>query len=571
MIAIGILAIAIVHLAALPMTFWRAGEVLAGRALLTYEPLAHQPAAGTGPLYVGVGRVLNALAGDPFHALVALNFIAALAAFVGFAIAFGEIVDDGVVGACASFALLMSPAVLIESTGISPEFVALAFVGAAGLAAVRALRAAGDGARAATATGAFAAAAVACAPILAPAAAATMIVFVAFGLRGAAQRASALGATAMTSLMCWYPLVEAVSPRELGRFIAASLRESRIASSAAAVSFKDAALRFTAHIWGPKVLSFPLLLIAAAGLFFLVTRRSRASLFLVLLAALHTAWCIGFATRAEGVTPALPGAAGVLLLVAAAFAFVPLIPRRAAATVFAIAFAVASWWYAGPVVRQRTGKAAPAMAAREYADRHVPPGARVFHEPFLDAFLRDFGGDREVLPLSEIDRSAPADMPMFTIVNGRSNARGAATFEWADSDAYGKLTTAAYRVVSVIPVPPSERYVAVSGVYGLERTDDGHEWRWLAPKAAIEVPPGGPGVRVTVGLPADAPEGNELTIRAERTSARIVLAPGETKAAMLPVTAAAPARLTFEAARRLPGKAHDQRELAAQLVRIERR
>lgn len=570
-ISFGAFVIAAVHAATLPVSYWRAAEVLAGRAVLTYEPLAHQPAAGTGPLYIGLARVINAVVGDPFQSLVILGFVAAIAAFVCFSLAFRAVLGETVLGACGAFVLLMSPAVLIESTGISSDFLALAFVGSAALAVAMGRQSAED-ARAAVAAGAFLAAAVACAPVLTAAGGIALVVLILFGLRTWSQRIGAAGGALFVSAACWYPLAAAVSPGAVPHYVATSLRESRIASAAAAVSMKDAALRFIAHVWGPKFLSLPLLALAIAGLFFVIGRRRGDALFLLTLAIVHTSFCITFATRAEGVGPALAGLGGVALLVAAAFALPPTPAGRAAAVLFTVMFSGVSWWYASPVVGQRAAKPAPAAAARAYVVQHLPPAARVFFDPALGAFLRDVDAYREFVPLADIDRTTAPELPMFLFVNGRSNEPGATTFEWHDSDAYGKLTTAAFRVVSVIPVPPATRYRAVSGVFGLERTDEGQQWRWLAPDAVIDVPSGGSEVHLLVGLPADAKERNEITVSTGNgTSAMAAVDPGSTKAIAIRVAEGMPARVTIKAARRLLAKSHDSRELAVQLLRVERR
>ena len=53
------------------------------------------------------------------------------------------------------------------------------------------------------------------------------------------------------------------------------------------------------------------------------------------------------------------------------------------------------------------------------------------------------------------------------------------TFRWPDTDAYRKLTRQHYGAVSVIPLPPSQRFRVTEGVYAPERKRDGTSWRWL--------------------------------------------------------------------------------------------
>jgi hypothetical protein len=55
-------------------------------------------------------------------------------------------------------------------------------------------------------------------------------------------------------------------------------------------------------------------------------------------------------------------------------------------------------------------------------------------------------------------------------------------------DAYGKITRGHYRVVSLVPVPPAERFIPLEGVEPLEVGLDGTAWRWLQKEARLVVP-----------------------------------------------------------------------------------
>jgi hypothetical protein len=95
------------------------------------------------------------------------------------------------------------------------------------------------------------------------------------------------------------------------------------------------------------------------------------------------------------------------------------------------------------------------------------------------------------------------DVPLVLFGDGGSSGLN---FSWPDSDAYGKLTRNHYRVVTLQPIPPTERFLPVSGVYQLERTVAGDSWMWLARDAVIRLPsPHLPNVSLTFRLSPDTP------------------------------------------------------------------
>jgi len=120
------------------------------------------------------------------------------------------------------------------------------------------------------------------------------------------------------------------------------------------------------------------------------------------------------------------------------------------------------------------------------------------------------------------------DVPVVIFANGGSLSPDAKVFSWPPSDAYGKLTRNFYRVVTLDPLPPSRRYLPVSGVYALERTAEGEEWRWLDKDAVIRLPRlHGPQAILRFGLSKDAPyKTNELTIFVNGVEAGRGVAPG---------------------------------------------
>ena len=110
-----------------------------------------------------------------------------------------------------------------------------------------------------------------------------------------------------------------------------------------------------------------------------------------------------------------------------------------------------------------------------------------------------------VAPIRDFDHFVGQAAPVFVLADGGSSTTHARMFFWPDSDAYGKVTTNRYRVITLIPFPPETRYRSLGGVYPFERTAD-EEWRWLAPNAIIELPRLGLNVvHVVLALPNDAP------------------------------------------------------------------
>src|SRR5207237_130563 len=113
-----------------------------------------------------------------------------------------------------------------------------------------------------------------------------------------------------------------------------------------------------AHRWGPKLLSLPLLAIAAAGAVMLARKRDSLALGVALFAAAHLAFCVVAADRSAGVQPLLPAVVGVALIVAA--------PLRLFAMPLALAYGIGALMYVEPIVGLR-GTDAPAAAATAYA------------------------------------------------------------------------------------------------------------------------------------------------------------------------------------------------------------
>ncbi|HKO00932.1 MAG TPA: hypothetical protein VJ032_04510, partial [Thermoanaerobaculia bacterium] len=324
--------VAATRLRALPRTCWQGEEVGFTRALLTFDPLQHQPEAPAYPLTVGLGKLVNAFVHEPFVALVALSVIASVAGAVMLTFAFTRILGDEWSGAAASALVYLSPAMLVFTPLPNAEAVSMALVAAMLLTFAR-----GDGAL----FGICAGAAVAARPQLVLAA----LVLVLFARRGRA-------AFVATLLITFEPLLESVP--HVADYARTNWEAVRVASAASGVAGRELVMRFIAHPWGPKLLSLPLLAIAAAGAVMLARKRDSLALGVALFAAAHLAFCVVAADRSAGVQPLLPAVVGVALIVAA--------PLRLFAMPLALAYGIGALMYVEPIVGLR-GTDAPAAAA----------------------------------------------------------------------------------------------------------------------------------------------------------------------------------------------------------------
>jgi hypothetical protein len=167
-------------------------------------------------------------------------------------------------------------------------------------------------------------------------------------------------------------------------------------------------------------------------------------------------------------------------------------------------------------------------------------------------------------------------IPLVLLADGGSHDPGAHTFSWPENDAYGKVTRNRYRVVTADPITSAERYAPVDGVYPLERTIAGEEWRWLAPRAAIALPRGFDSVTVTLALSPDAPYDSNPTIvlvngKPEATI-NVTRKPSSATVDLIPLLQP---EIEFASARSFrPAdvlKNQDPRTLSVELVRLEQK
>jgi hypothetical protein len=538
----------ITRIATLPLTYWQGEEIRFARALLTFDPLQQQPEPPGYPLYVAIGRLFNFFVHDPFVALLALSVIAATAGAYLTALAVAEIFGSDWTGAAAALVLYFSPAMLVFDALPNPEALAMAFIAAAVLALVL------------DRTIWFSIAAAAAVAVLPQIALAMLVmVIVSVWVRASARtaRAEAGAHTAGVILLAFafIPLLEAIGVSNLVPYAKTNYVALRTSSAAAGLHGRELLLRFIAHSWGMKWISFPLLVAASIGFVILVRRSRRLAVTLAAFAIAHILFCLAFADRGDGVQPVIPS-----LIVIAIFA-VAAAPRFA--MIGAVLYAIGGFAYAWPIVHLRhTTPSAPARAMR-FARRWLPHEAVLLYEPSMEAWtpLSRF----ETAPVRDFDRYADEPETMlFLIADGDSRTPHAVRFEWPDSDAYGKVTTERYRVVSVIPYPPASRYRSLHGVYAFERTGDGREWRWLSGDALIALPRLGKRVvQLKLALPNDAPvESNTILINGNA----VTVDRGREVTVAFPASSLLQIRAprTFISPR-------DQRALAVQLVALEQR
>ena len=529
------LAVAVARLLTLPRGFWEGEEIRFAQALLTFDPFRSQPEPPGYPLYVALGRLVNVFVRDPFASLVALSVIASIA---------GAYLVARFAGPAAAIFLFLSPALLVFGPLPDAESVSLALIAATFFFLQR---------EQPELFALCAAASIGCRPQIAPA----MLVVFAIGYVVLPRRARMLSLFFISLTACFVPLLEAVS---VG-WAKTSYQSMRLASDAVGAQGKELLMRFIAHPWGSKFLALPVLAMAAIGVALAGGRLGRrptgvspvddsgaegrraaagGTPALLAFAVVHLGFAFAFLDRSDGVQPVIPA-----LLPIAVFAAWP--PRGA--TVLAAIYAVASVVYTMPLLQARRTISPPMQAVQS-----IPRDAVVLYEPSLEAHVKG-------RPVAEFGDFVESPAPLFVLADGGSPY--GRTFSWPDSDAYGKITTERYRVVSAIPFPPARRYRPRAGVYAFERTAGGEEWRWLAKEAVIDLPRAGQAVALSFGLPNDSPvESNAVTVNGRRVEVRR----GERAEIEVPW---AP-RLMIRSDRSFSGPG-ETRDLAVQMLSLEQR
>ena len=490
----------------MPKTFWEGDELLFAAAITKFDPWSSRPHPPGYPLYVGLGK-FAALFTDPFHALVALSVIASVIGFIALAITFRELLQDRDLAVCGALIFYFSASMLVHGTLPLSDGPAIMFVALMLWAATAFPDRVTE--RRAIALGLAASAAIGTRPQLVVSVLPLLLILL---IWTRSIRKIVAGVIAFTILsIAWFaPLMDAA-----GGWTKLMLWEGRQASYVAA---HDAAMsrgaattnviltRFVTHPWGPKWIAFPLMLFVLFGLFVVIRKPKRPLIPIAIFAALQFIFAIYVMDPADGARYSLPHMIAIALLVAAGLDLVRKSTQMQAAPWIAfIVLAAASLAYTWPIVGTRRVVPSPPAAAAAYANSHFPPNTVIAYElslrPHAEHLMPRFASVVVEKALTAFYNRP--DVPLVVFGDGGSSAR---VFAWPESDAYGKLTRNHYRVVSLEPIPPGERFLPVSGVYQLERTVAGDAWRWLERDAVIRLPsPHLPRVTLTFRLSPDTP------------------------------------------------------------------
>ncbi len=521
--ALALIAVATLHLASVPRTIWEFDESYFAYGVERYEPLQHHPPPPGYPLYMGFAKLLP---GDSFTALLATSILALLAGLAAWFFAFRAL-SDGRTAVVATVLLYACPALLISGTLPQSDSGAVALFGLAVWACAR---------------GNPVWMAIACAATIGwrlqfSIAIVPMFLVAVLLPRNWRARVIAVGVFGAACLAWFVPLVVAAGgPSSYWKWLsgqAAYYAAHDADLSRSGHSMSHIALRFIAHPWGPKWLSLPLLACALFGV-----RRPQSPLFLraerprdrdasesgdcghrtpyPLLAGclVYLAFALCSMDPADAVRYAIPSLPIIAFLAARGLNRVP---------AFAILYVVGAYWYASPVLRERAVIPSPPYQAATWIKATEPKETIVLFDmtlaPQASYLLRDYKTMRIDAGLAQYGGS---DTPMVIYADGeRGNAQGV-TFRWPDTDAYRKLTRQHYGAVSVIPLPLSQRYRVVEGVYAPERRRDGRAWRWLGARGVVELPQRrGSHVRVTLRTPPEYPlDANRVSVNGKPVDIR---------------------------------------------------
>ena len=506
---LGAVVVLVSRLVTMPKTFWEGDELLFAAAIQKFDPWSSRPHPPGYPLYVGLGK-FAALFTDPFHALVALSVIASVIGFVALAITFREVLHDRDLSVCGALIFYFSASMLVHGTLALSDGPAMMFVALLLWAATAFPDRFTE--RRAIALGLAASAAIGTRPQLVVSVL-PLFLFLLVWTRSARKIAAGLVSFTVLSIAWFAPLMDAA-----GGWAKLMLWESRQASY---VATHDAAMSrgasttnvilsdFVAHPWGPKWIALPLMIVAVFGVFVLARKPKRPLIPIAIFTVLQFVFAIYVMDPADGARYSLPHMIAIALLVAAGLHVIRSSTQlRAAPWIAAIVLATASLAYTWPIVGTRRVVPSPPAAAAAYANAHFPPNTVIAYElsvrPHAEYLMSRF-------PSIAVEKALTAfynrpDVPLVLFGDGGSSGTN---FSWPDSDAYGKLTRNHYRVVTLQPLPPTERFLPVSGVYALERTVAGDSWRWLARDAVILLPSAHlPKVTLTFRLSPDTPYDN---------------------------------------------------------------
>jgi len=539
--AAALLAVAAIHFTTIPQTFWEYDEHLFAMGVERFEPLLHHPPPPGSPLFIAFAKVVAIFTNDVFDALIITSLLALVAGLIAFTGAFREISGSNATAVAAASLLYLSPAVLVSGTLPQSDAGALALYGFAIWACAR---------------GNPIAAGIACAAAIGWRPQFSIAIVPMFFTYVVMQRAWRAVVVFAIACLAWFiPLVVATGgPQAFWEWLfgqAAYYAAHDADLSRSGWSPAQLALRFAAHPWGPKWLAIPVLLLATYSSY-KCYRSYKSYAPLAVGCLVYLAFAIATMDPADAVRYAIPSLPLIALLAGRWWWFVPL-------------YALGAYWYASPVIRTRATSVAPPTAAIHWIEANVPRNAVVVYDaplrPHAEHMLRGWRTAR-----SSDDMSAP----MVLLADGeRGDAKGV-TFRWPDTDAYRKLTRQHYGAVSVIPVPPEQRFRVIEGVFAPERTRDGKAWQWISARGVLELPDlGATHARFVFRAPPEYPlesntirvDGASVTVRRDST-AEVIVPLTQRRITIKPERSFVPANVRGANNR-------DQRTLSVMLIRVE--
>jgi len=571
-------SVLLTRLCSIPRSFWEFDETLFAQAILSYDPLNHHPPPPGYPVFIALGKLINFFVHDPFVALVMLSVIGSLAGFCFLTAAFRNLSGDVSVGIVGALFFYLSPVMLVHSTLPISDAIALCLLAstlwAASLVDQR-------GGRGLLLFPLMAALTVGCRPQFSIAIV-PLLLYVAASKRDLRRALVILSAFAVVCLFWMVPLIAVTGGlqgflrfegTQANYFATHDADISRSGRSAALI-----VLRFIAHPWGPKWLSAPLLILSLLGITMLMVRRQYRALPLMFACLPYLVFSLLMMDPADGPRYALPALLGMAYTMAVGLTHAGRVMGRSVGVVAVCLFGVASLTYTSTFIAQRSSESSPPERAAAFARATLPSNAVILAElplwPHATYLLNQF----QIRKIEEgwKEFAGRSDIPLFIYADGFSQSPGAKNFSWIDSDAYGKLTRNHYRVSSLIPLPPSQRFVAAGGVFPPERTTSGLSWRWLGRQAQIRLPDvDATRVVITLTLPPAYPaESNEIdlfingrkapTLHVPRNASRDITLPvvdGENVVTFRPRIAYAPAQISESENR-------DPRTLSVQLTAV---
>ncbi|MBV8546257.1 MAG: glycosyltransferase family 39 protein [Acidobacteria bacterium] len=581
--ALGAALVLVSRILTAPRTPWENDEFLFAEAVRRFDPSRYHPHPPGFPLLVLIGKVFAGFVHDPWRALVVFSIIAAPIGFVAIARAFRNWLDNPNLAICAALIYYFSASMLVHGTLALSDGPAMMFLGLALFAISSPHDAEHD--RNAIAIGIWTSAAIGTRPqLLVPIA--PMLLIALLQMRTMRQRAACVIAFGLFSAMWFLPLVDAA-----GGFEATRLYETKQAAYVAAhdasvsrggKSMAQLAVRFLFHPWGTKYVTLPLFASVFLGVaaFVRLLRRDkfRSTLWpLVVFTIVQLVFELGWMDPADAARYSLPVMIPIALLAVLGLDVVKRsVKVEATPAIVTAIFAIATLAYVWPLAGARTKVASPPAAAAAFVNANLSPNSVIAYDVSLKPHAEYLLSRFRVVPIEKAvaefyDRP---DVPLYLIANGASSANGAQVFTWPASDAYEKLTRELYRTVSIVPKPPRERYLPVRGVYPIEWTAGGDEWRWLGPDATIRLPRAhGSEAALTLRFSSDVPfETNAVQISINARNVAVVNVGKEPVIANVPLPPEPLIDIRFRSAHSFsPGALlhnADPRTLAVQLTSV---